>query len=113
VDIVHKPAFLQMQEPLGALGGMRVVRHHNDGFVQVLAQHSEQVENLRRRLRVEVAGRFVGDDQRRVGDDRPGDADPLLLAAGQLPGAVGEAVGEADEVECGVDLSLSLRSRKW
>ena len=45
----------------------------------------QQVEDFVGGLRVEVAGRLVGDDQRRVGDDRPGDADALLLAAGELP----------------------------
>ena len=33
---------------------------------------------------MEVAGRLVGQDQFRLGDDRAGDADELLLAAGEL-----------------------------
>ena len=48
---------------------------------------------------VEVAGGFVGQDQRRLGDQRPGDGDPLLLAAGQLAGPVLDPVGEADPVQ--------------
>ena len=35
-------------------------------------------------VRVQVAGRLVGEDQRGVGHDRPRDRDTLLLAAGQL-----------------------------
>ena len=35
------------------------------------------------RLAVEVAGRLVAQEQRRVGDDGAGDADALLLAAGE------------------------------
>ncbi len=35
---------------------------------------------------MEVAGRFVGEDELRLGDDRARDADELLLAAGELAG---------------------------
>ena len=38
--------------------------------------------------RVEVAGGFVGEHDRRLGDQRAGDADPLALAAGQRARAV-------------------------
>src|SRR4051812_432236 len=33
---------------------------------------------------MEVAGRFVGEDELRLGNDRPCDADELLLATGEL-----------------------------
>ncbi len=39
-------------------------------------------------VRVEVAGRLVGQQQRRLGDQRAGDRDALLLAARQLVGMV-------------------------
>ena len=45
---------------------------------------SSKPEDLLRRRAVEVAGRLVGDDQRRIGDQRARDRDALLLAAGQL-----------------------------
>ncbi len=41
-------------------------------------------EDFFRRCAIEVAGRFVGDDQRRVGDDCAGNRDALLLSARQL-----------------------------
>ena len=40
---------------------------------------------------VEVAGGLVGQQQRRLADQRPGDRDPLLLTAGQLAGPVARA----------------------
>ena len=46
--------------------------------------------------RVEVAGGLVGEDDVGVVDQRPGDRHALLLAAGELVGAVVEPVGEAD-----------------
>ena len=48
---------------------------------------------------VEVAGRLVGEDQGRVGDQRPGDRHALLLAAGQLRRLVVDAVAEAQPLE--------------
>ena len=44
---------------------------------------------------VQVAGRLIGQEQRRVFHQRPGDGDTLLLAAGQLDGAVVHPVGQA------------------
>ena len=48
---------------------------------------------------VEVAGRLVGQQQRRVADHRAGDRDPLPLAAGQLVRPVVEPVAQADPVQ--------------
>ena len=50
-------------------------------------------------LRVEVAGRLVGDEQVRVGDDGARDRDALLLAARQLLRAVAGAMRQADGAE--------------
>ena len=58
---------------------------------------SQQVEDLVARLAVEISGRLVTEQQRRVGDDGPGDADSLLLAAGELSRVVLRAVGEAHD----------------
>jgi hypothetical protein len=45
-----------MQQTMGPLGGARVVRHHDDGFLQSALQFHERVENLTGGLAVEVAG---------------------------------------------------------
>ena len=50
-----------------------------------------------RPVRVQVAGRLVGEDHLGPGDQRPGQGDPLLLAAGQLARPVTEAVGEPSD----------------
>ena len=54
-----------------------------------------------RGARVEVAGRLVGQEDGRVGDERAGDGDALLLAAGELRGVVAFAAGQADVVQRG------------
>ena len=48
---------------------------------------------------VEVGGGLVGEEQRRVVDERPGDGHPLLLPAGQVTGPMRSAVGQAEPVE--------------
>src|SRR6516162_4330491 len=78
----HELAFLQVQDALCPLGRARIVRHQNDGFLQGLLQFDEQVQDFLGGAGIEVAGRLVGDDQDRVGDDGAGNADALLLAAG-------------------------------
>ena len=60
---------------------------------------AQQRHDLRARARVEVAGRLVGEDDRRPGDDRAGDRHALALAAGELLRAVVQAVPEPDALE--------------
>ena len=59
----------------------------------------QELDDHRRRDRVEVAGRLVGEHERRFADDRPGDRDPLALAARQLRRSVTQPVREPDAVE--------------
>ena len=66
----------------------------------------EEVHDLERGVLVEVAGGLVGDQHRRLGDHRPGDGDPLLLAAGELAREGAAAVAEADRLE-GVERPLA------
>ncbi len=59
---------------------------------------------------VERGSRFVQHDQGRLGGERAGDADALLLAARQLARSVAHAVCQADEVQGGQHLLLALRA---
>src|SRR5439155_16487318 len=63
-------------------------------------QFSEQVDDLVRGVRVEVAGRFVGPDDPRSLRERAGDRDSLLFAARQLRRVVTEPVADANPLEC-------------
>src|SRR5438067_2538066 len=55
--------FFQMNDPLRPLGGAGVVGDDDDRFFQSSLQFRQQIENLIGGLGVQVAGRFVGDDQ--------------------------------------------------
>ena len=61
-------------------------------------QRLEQVQDLVARLAIEVAGRLVAQQQRRIGDDRARDADTLFLATGQFARPVPGAIRETDEL---------------
>ena len=59
----------------------------------------QQVVQVLGRVLVEIAGRLVGQEERRPHHERAGDRDALLLAARQHARPVLEALGEADALE--------------
>src|SRR6185437_8557995 len=59
---------------------VRLVRHHDDGLAGA-GQALEHAHDLFRRLRVEVAGRLVGEEHGRIVDERAGNGDALALTA--------------------------------
>ena len=63
------------------------------------ASAAEEIDHAARVLGIERPCRFVGQDDRRPRDQRPGDGTALLLAAGQGVGAVTRAVTHADRLE--------------
>ncbi len=58
----------------------------SDDGVAGLVQAREQGHDLDAGLRIEVTGRFVGEQDRRIVDERAGDGDALPLTAGQFVG---------------------------
>jgi hypothetical protein len=64
--------------------------HHDRG--PAVVQIAQQFQHIRPRHGIEVAGRLVGEQQLRIANHGTGDRHPLPLAAGQLIGAVGQAV---------------------
>ena len=53
----------------------------------------------RRGMRIEIAGRFVRDQQRRPVDQRAGDRRSLLLATAELMSEVSRSVSEPDQID--------------
>ena len=76
---------------------MRIVRDHDDRLAVLAVERLQQIQDLVAGLAIEVAGRLVAEQQRRIGDDGAGDADALFLAAGELARIVVRPVGEADD----------------
>src|SRR5688500_15640626 len=43
---VDQPALFQLEQGVGALGGARVVGHHDDGLAELLVELHQQVEHV-------------------------------------------------------------------
>ena len=93
--------------PAHAVDHGRVVRGDDHGRPREV-DAVQQLHDPDRGLGIEVAGRLVGQQQRRVVDERARDRHALLLAAGELVGEVvqlGRQAGQAQDVRhLGADL---------
>ena len=81
---------------LGISGDIGLVRDHGDGQAKLGVQPRQELHDLVRACGVEIAGRLVGDEQGRPGDDGARDRHALLLAAGELGRRVVLAADKAD-----------------
>jgi hypothetical protein len=72
---------------------------------------AEQVHHLAREVRVEVAGRLVGDQHRGLAHHGAGDAHALLLAGRELEREAGFLAQQADLVERRPDALVHLAAR--
>src|SRR5690606_556473 len=68
----------------------------------------EQVHDLRRQRRVEITGRFVSEQQRRLVDHGAGNADALLFTAGQHDRVEVLLIEQADLVEGGAHAAADI-----
>jgi hypothetical protein len=81
------------------------------GHALGLHQGVQQPHDLLGGLRVQLAGRLVGEQQLRAGRQRPGDRHPLLLAAGQLTGPLPGVLAQAHDVQHEPDAFLPVLRR--
>src|SRR3954454_24964266 len=103
-----------VEEVYGAVGvarEARVVRDHADGRAAAV-QLAQELHHRLAVLRVEVAGRLVGEEDRRLARERARTRDALLLAAGELRGIVLHPVQHADALQRRLDAPLPLRRRE-
>src|SRR6185503_11780312 len=99
IGALRELALVEILDGVRMLGRPPVVRHHDDRLAELHVELLEERQHFGRRLAVEVAGRLVGDDQLRIGDEGARDCHALLLAAGELRGVVFRAVGEPDQAQ--------------
>ena len=107
-------ALVEVQLRARALGGARVVGHHQDRLAAIRDEQRQQVQDLVGALAVEVARRLVAQQEGRVGHDRARDRDALLLPARELAREVVHAILEPHDAERGLDAlaPLGLRERR-
>src|SRR6516165_559729 len=87
-------ALLQMTDDARVPGGARVVRHHDDGLLEIAVQAAEDVQHFLRGMRVQISRRFVSHHQGRIADDSPSDSRALFLTSGELTGVMADAVAQ-------------------
>src|SRR5882724_1500470 len=76
-----------------------VVRDHDDRLVKLAIELCKQEQDFFRRCGIQVAGRFIRHQNRRVGDNGTRDGDALLLPARKLPRIMFHAVCLTDRLQ--------------
>src|SRR3954468_3066635 len=77
--VFDEPAIAQHEQAVGVAGGLLVVGDHDDRLTELVDRAPQQLQDLGRADRVEVAGRLVGEDDGRAAGERAHDRDTLLL----------------------------------
>src|SRR5882757_2284088 len=103
LDGVHDVPVGQEDRAVRIAGRDRVVSDHDDRLVELAPRPLQEAEDVGAAARVQVAGGLVGEDDRRLAGQCPGDGNALLLAAGQLGRAVPQPVGQAHRFDDGVE----------
>src|SRR5690606_10407462 len=96
--LVDDPPVEHVDLAIGVIRIARIVRDHADRRAVGVKLREERHHRLAV-LRVEVTGRLVGEQDRRPADERAGDRDALLLAAGKLRRVVPQAMRHAHALE--------------
>src|SRR5690349_12025324 len=102
------PAVLEVDHAVGVERVLVGVRHLDDRR-PLRVQGLEELDDLARLAGVQVARRLVGEEERGAGDDGAGDANELLLAAGELAREEVLLADDAEPVERVGDERLPLR----
>ena len=104
-------AVVESKDPVHLSSKPLVVRGHERGAGLLADETKELLEHDVRGRLVEVAGGLVGEDERVLVGERACHGDTLLLAAGQLGRAVGEALAEAQRGQQRFGAGARIRAR--
>lgn len=77
------PVF-HVEHAIGILEVLRVMGHHDDRLLVDFVELLQDLKHVLSTFAVEVADRFIGEDDVGIIDQRAGDSDALLLSAGEL-----------------------------
>ncbi len=85
-----------MHDAIATFGERQIMRDQEERRAALAPEPEDEVRDLGAGRFVEVPRRFIGAKDRRVRSQRACHCDPLLLAAGELGGIMGEAIAKAD-----------------
>src|SRR5260370_11425703 len=97
--IGYDPPVAERDNTVGVVGDIRLMRYQYNRKPVLSIEALEDDHDLLAHQRIEGAGRLVGEQHRRLIDERAGYGDALLLAPRKFRGRVARAVGEAHLVE--------------
>jgi hypothetical protein len=80
MHLCDDPSIGEKDHAIGIGGSGRIVGHHNQGLVVAIDNGAEEFEDRPAGPGIEGAGRFIGEDDLRAGNEGAGDGDALLLA---------------------------------
>jgi hypothetical protein len=98
-------AVTHVNDLVSVLGGFRIVRDHQNGLAEFAIGLAQHTEHDRRVLGIQVAGGFVGEDERRLIHESAGQGDTLLLAARKLRWPVHETLADAQQISDAVKVT--------
>jgi len=97
---MQRPSF-ELQYPVASSSEVQIMGDEDRRQVAAAAQIGEEVENQLAGTLVQIAGWFVGEEQRGAGGEGARDGYALLLSSGKFSGAMVGAVRQADCFEAG------------
>ena len=95
----HQTTILYAEQAIASACEMLVVSHDNQRALIMAGDLQQQLDDRLARVRIEISGRFVRIDNRRVIDQRAGDGHTLLFATTQLGRKMMQAILEPDAFE--------------
>src|SRR5689334_25085973 len=109
--IADDAAVGETDDARSVLGDLRFVGDEYDCNASLRVEPLEDLHDLDARAAVEIAGWLIGEQDRRIVEQRARDGDALLLAAGELIRMVASAIGEADRGERTQRAGAAIRGR--
>ncbi len=94
-----KESVIHFQHAVGAAGDRHIMGDHDQRLAEFLLRAQEQGKYLLGVGTVQIAGRLVSKQDLRAVDQRTGNRNTLLLAAGKLVGLVAQAILDAQRID--------------
>ena len=98
-------AVAQSNLALGQSRHLRIVRHHNDR-VALTMQIAKKIRNDGLIGGIEIAGRLIRQQDRRIINKRPRNADTLLLAAREFTGQMLNSIAKTNPFQSSLGLGF-------
>src|SRR6056297_772730 len=96
VHLVDDATVSEEDDAVGVRRGDRVVGDHHDRLAEAVDRITQEGQDLAAGAAVEIAGRFVPEDDVRLAHQGSCDGHPLLLTAGEFGRPVAETTAQAD-----------------